>query len=916
MANNWPIRRHLFALVLAIVLPMLGLLAYSLQAEVRGNLREASNATETVAQIAAADAQRFINDARLILDGLARRPKVRALDAGNCDEILGDYKNFLPQFINMAIADAAGSVVCSAVAPPGAARASIAGAAWLEQARRANAFIAGHPHVGPVSGRWVSVLAAPVQDDGGRFKGVIGLSIDLVGHPPVAENVRLPAGMVVQIVERGGTVIASSVAPQDAVGRPFPVKAVLDKVNAEGQGQTWTSGRGAGMVYGYAPVAGSDWFVICSVPATTIYYQAAGRAAGTALALLLLTLGAGLFAYHLGRRMVLPIIDMTETAQAVARGELGRRARAGGPQEIARVAAQFNSMLDVRLAAEAKYRNLLESASDAIVVVNVGRRIILANAKTEAMFGYSHAEMIGQSVEMLLPQRFAADHARQVDAYLDRPEPRQRRSVGGLAMFGRRKNGGEFPVEISLSPLHTDDGLIVSSIIRDISERKDYEARLLYMAQYDEVTGLANRNLLRERLGQALARAADGGRQVGLILLNADRFKEVNDTLGHRVGDLVLRSMAERLSAELLGVASVARPGGDEFAIIVENAGPAAQVQALAERIHEWFRAPLQVDAQEIFLSVSIGITVYPDDGDSVEALLVNADVAMYESKQEGRDTFSFYTPALDARGRRRLQLETHLRRALANGELLLHYQPQVDVRSGQVKGVEALVRWDSPELGCISPLEFIGIAEETGLIDPIGRWILRTACLQAKRWQDAGHAPIAMAVNLSPRQFRQQALAAQVEQALRESGLAPAWLELEITEGMLMRRPEEAEQTLRQITATGVRIALDDFGTGYSSLAYLKRFPVGTLKIDQSFVRDLHRDPDDAAIVTAVISLAKSLNMEIVAEGVELPEQLAFLASLDCDYYQGYLFSKPIAADDLGALLARGRAAGAPPPG
>lgn len=902
MADSWTIRRHLFALVLAIVLPMLGLLAYSLQANLRSTLHEASTATETVAQIAAADAQRFINDSRQILAGLARRPKVRSLDERNCDSILKDFNDFLPQFANIAMTDITGRIVCTALPVAPGKQATVAEAAWFAQARQANQFITGHPHIGPISGKWVSVLAYPIQDEQGRFNGVIGLPINLAKYQPVASNVSLPPGMTVTLVSRDGITIASSNDAANVVGRPYPESALLAEITTDKKGQIWLADWHGGMVYGYAQVADSDWIAICGIPATTIYADAAVNALRGGAIVLLLAIIGGLLAYYLGRRMVLPIIDITETAEAVARGEFGRRAQRQGPTEIQHVAAQFNHMLDVRLRAEAKYRNLLESASDAIVIVNEQRSIILANTQAELMFGYAHGELIGQLIDALLPDRYQPKHSQLADDFIDNPHTLAMRPE--RTVFGKRKDGSEFPAEISLSPLRTDEGLIVSSIIRDISERRRYEERLLYMAQYDEITGLPNRNLLRDRLTQAIARADQERQGLGVILLNTDRFKEINDTLGHHIGDQVLQAMATRLQSQLGDSTTIARPGGDEFVVIVDPIIDETQLQVQVERIHELFAPPVCVDGQEIFVSVSIGISVYPNDGQSSEQLLTNADIAMSQSKQEGRNTFCFFTPAMDARAMQRLKLETHLRRALANQELVLHYQPQVDVSSGQIKGVEALVRWNSPELGLVSPLTFIGIAEETGLIDSIGEWILRTACAQNQDWQALGLPPITMAVNLSARQFRQKGLANQVQRALLDSGLAARWLELEITESMLMRQPEEAEQTLLRLSATGLKISLDDFGTGYSSLAYLKRFPVGTLKIDQSFVRDLHHDADDAAIVTAVISLAKSLNMEIVAEGVELAEQLAFLKSLDCHYYQGYFFSKPLPAAALTALL------------
>jgi diguanylate cyclase (GGDEF)-like protein/PAS domain S-box-containing protein len=900
MPNNWPIRRHLFALVLAIAIPMATLWTYSLQSNISRNIAEAGSMTLSLAQIAAADAQRFVRDSGLLLSGLARRPKVKALDPANCDSILQDFKEFLPQFANLAIADGAGTVVCSAIPQRAGKPASVAGTTWFKQVSQVNRYIAGHLHIGPISKKWVSVLAYPVQDDQGRFIGAIGLPIDLVKYRPLPDNLNLPAGTAFHIVQADGTIIAASEAPEQWVGKPFPDREVVSRANQEKQGQMWTAQRLEGKVFGYAPIAGTDWFVVSSVPIPAVLDNILANAAGSGGALLAVALLSGLLAYYLGRRIVMPIIGIAGTAKAVAEGDLNRRAEVAGPLEIEDVAHQFNAMLDVRLRTEQKYRNLLETATDAIVIVNDAPHIIFANAQAERLFGFSSEELIGQPIETLIPQRFHDTHAALGTKYVHRPHPPQ--MSYGRALVARRKDGSEFPVEVSLSPLMTAEGMIVSSIIRDVSERKHYEERLLQLAQYDTLTGLPNRHLTQERLDHAIALAEREGMKVAILLLDLVRFKQLNDTLGHRTGDRILQAVGDRLVVSLHDTCTITRPGSDEFLVMEKLAGD-GEILRLSEAIQAAFAEPLRVDEEEFFLSVRTGIAVYPDDGQDSETLLKNADVALHHAKRDEHAS-AFYTPEMGVRAADRLTLENRLRRALPNNELLLHYQPQVDVHDGHIHGMEALVRWQNPERGLVPPDQFIGIAEQTGLIESFGEWILRTACAQNKAWQDMGLPPVTMAVNISARQFRQKNLIQIVRSALEDTGLEPRWLELEITESMLMTRPEEAEQTLHQITDMGVKVALDDFGTGYSSLAYLKRFPVHSLKIDRSFVRDIHTDPDDAAIVAAVISLAKSLDMGLVAEGVELKEQLDFLRSLDCELYQGYYFSKPVPAEQCTSML------------
>lgn len=901
MPYSWSIRRHLYALVLAVVVPMAILLAYSIQSNVRSHLADASSITLTLAQISAADAQRLVHDSGQMLAGLAKRPKVRALDPANCDAILRDFKEFFPQFANVAIADKSGAVVCSALTSRTGKRASVAGTTWLRQVEEANAYVAGYPHMGPISGKWVSVLAFPIQDEHGRFAGAVGFPIDLVKYRPLQANVNLPKGTVIRMITGDGTILASSEDPATWVGRKLDDGALVARIRAEGHGQTWISSGLDGTVYGYTPVAGTDWYVVSSVPAAAILDEVLANASKNSALLLLLAIIAGFAAYQIGRRIVRPIIDIAGTAKAVATGHLDRRAPVVGPREIKDVAEQFNTMLTVRQRTEEKYRNLLESATDAIVIVNSGGGIIFANGQAESMFGYENKELVGQAIEVLVPPALRNMHGAKMARFVADPQSRQ--MAPGTELRAIRKDGKEFPVEITLSPLMTDEGLIISAIIRDISERKRYEERLVYLAQFDALTGLPNRNLLRDRLEQALSRAIRDGNRVVLILIDVDRFQELNDTLGYRMGDALLRAIGDRLATTLPETATVARPGGDEF-IVMEKVRAEGQILLMGETIREAFNAPFHLDGEDSFISVSIGISVSPNDGLDADTLLKNVDFAMYQAKHDGRNTFRFYAPEMDKRASERVLIENHLRRALSRNELLLHYQPKVDSRSGRLLGVEALARWENPELGTVPPSRFIPVAEETGLMESIGDWILRTGCAQNKQWQDEGIPPIVVAINISASQFRRSDLVRTVSAALDATGLAPQWLELEITESMLMERPEEAEEVLCRIAAMGVGIALDDFGTGYSSLAYLKRFPVRNLKIDRSFVREIHTDPNDAAIVRAVVSLAKSMDLELVAEGVELREQLDCLISLDCHVYQGYYFSKPLCAGSCTSLL------------
>ncbi|MBC7996175.1 MAG: EAL domain-containing protein [Rhizobacter sp.] len=438
----------------------------------------------------------------------------------------------------------------------------------------------------------------------------------------------------------------------------------------------------------------------------------------------------------------------------------------------------------------------------------------------------------------------------------------------------------------------------------EIAERRIADQRVTHMAHHDVLTGLPNRTLLTDRVDQAIARAHRSGKKVAVLFLDLDRFKNVNDSLGHSVGDQLLQAVAKRLTACLREEDTAARLGGDEFIVSLPDVADSAEAAYVAARILAELAKPFSVLGHQLPAEASIGIALCPDDGDSAHTLMRNADTAMYHAKESGRANYQFFSAHMNERVSRRLTTETNLRRALEHGEFTLHYQPLIELASGRIDGAEALVRWPQPDQRLVAPGEFIPVAEETGLIVPLGEWVLREACRQAQAWQ-ALQPGLRIAVNLSARQFRQKNLVSMIEQALGDTGLAPHLLELELTEGMLMHHADETVRTLSQLDEMGVRLAIDDFGTGYSSLSYLKRFPIHTLKIDRSFMQDLSSGSDDAAIVTAIIALARSLNLQVTAEGVETDAQVVALRKLSCDLAQGFHFARPMPAAEFAQRLA-----------
>ena len=456
---------------------------------------------------------------------------------------------------------------------------------------------------------------------------------------------------------------------------------------------------------------------------------------------------------------------------------------------------------------------------------------------------------------------------------------------------------------------YEDLSRLCAAVTREMSEvsvrldRQMTRASLDHHTRFDTLTNLPNRTTFLDRLTLALVQAARHRKMLAIVYVDLDRFKNIVDTLGHHVGDQILKEVAQRISGCLVDGDTVARLGGDEFVILLTDIDRADRAVQVAQRIIEVLQTAFKSGGHELHITTSIGISLYPYDGEDGGALMKNADTALYRAKEQGRNNYQLYTPAMNARAFERLAMENSLRKALERKQFLIHYQPQIDLKTGMIVGVEALLRWQHPDLGLVYPSEFIGMAEETGLIVPLGAWVLRTACEQSKAWQESGFPPITMAVNLSGRQFQDHTLMETITRIIHEVDIEPQRLELEITESIAMQHADYSHIMLRDLKSRGVKIALDDFCTGYSSLSYLKKFPIDTLKIDQSFVRDLTTDANDAAIANAVIVLAHSLHLSVVAEGVETEAQARFLREHGCDRWQGYLFTQPLASPLFEAL-------------
>lgn len=539
-------------------------------------------------------------------------------------------------------------------------------------------------------------------------------------------------------------------------------------------------------------------------------------------------------------------------------------------------------------------RKAVENMQIGVTITDAKGKIIYTNPADAEIHGYSVEELINKEARIFSPPD------------IRKPMPQSPRKRFRRESVNVRKDGSTFPVYLMSDVVINEKGDVLATVTtcEDISERKRNEETIRNLAFFDALTGLPNRSLFNDRLRQELAKARRHNQLLVVMFIDLDRFKVINDTFGHNTGDLFLQALAARLKGIVREGDTVGRLGGDEFIFLFPDINHIEDADAIVRKIIERLSEVFVLNGKELYITASIGISVFPDSGDDVETLVKNADTAMYYAKEQGRNNYQFYTPSISATTAEKLRLESSLRKALQQDELVLHYQPQVDLVNGKIIGAEVLLRWQNDDYGLMPPGRFIPLAEETGLIQSIGEWLLRSACIQTKNWQEAGLPPILMSVNVSMHQFKEKSFIKTLKNILHETNLDPQYLLLEITESALMLNTDLTISMLKELKSFGIHIAIDDFGTGYSSLSYLKYLPLSKVKLDQSFVHSVTLNPNDEAICRAIIAMAHSMSLKVVAEGVEKTDQLSFLRSHKCDEAQGFLFSKPVPAEDFMNLL------------
>jgi len=905
------LRSRLLLLMLIAITPWVAAMGYQLWMARQHAIDDAIGDALDLARSVASTQSQAVSNAYNLSQVLSALPEIREGTPEACRQRLLEIYRHTGDYANLVVTDARGKMLCAA---KGSGATDFSDRDWYQHAITDRHFVTGRFVIGKLQGLPILPTAQPVLNQQGQVERIVLVPINVAWLERLLKQARIGEDAVITVLDRHAIVMARQPADPQRIGKPSSLSPLADAIalgKEEGTGEA-VNGNRLPILFAYAHLPGegkgsSNVYVSVSIPKQRVLAQAYRNFSvnlGLLGALTLLAvIGIWVFTEAFVLRKVRALIVV---AERIATGDFSARAALldGGRSELGELARAFD---DMAASIEQNFQQtigVMEVAPEAIIISDAQGRITRANAQTQKLFGYSADELLGQPIEMLVSEGLRKDYVDYRRDYVYSPIARDMSTRNDV--FACRKDGTQFPVDVRRGTLNTAQGLLVISAVRDISERKQFEAQIIQQATHDALTSLPNRLFFRDLLGRAMGQAERSEKLLAVIFLDLDGFKNINDTLGHEAGDALLGIIAGRLVATLRKDDVVARQGGDEFTILLQGINVYQDIVQIAEKILAAIAVPVQYETHEMHITASIGITIYPFDDVEPENLLRNADTAMYQAKQAGKNNFRFYTAEMNSVIRERMEIEQGLRRALQENQFELYYQPQAAIQNLETVGMEALIRWHHPELGMIPPAKFIPVAEESGLIVPIGEWVLRTACRQISAWRAAGLPAIKVAVNLSARQFREVKLLDTIKTILDECGLSAhaAALELELTESMVMQHVEEYVVTLNKLHAMGVQISIDDFGTGYSSLSYLKRFPINTLKIDQSFVQGITDDAEDAAIATAIVMLGHSLKFKVIAEGVETAEQLALLRGIGCDEIQGYYLSRPLPRAQMEAFL------------
>jgi diguanylate cyclase (GGDEF)-like protein/PAS domain S-box-containing protein len=916
MWNHLHIR--LLAIVAVATLPLLLLLIADHQ-QLHTQAHEAADRRILDLLHAAVVPENIVADnAKQVLRIMAFAQEMEQPDAATCSALAGRLLKTQTNFGNIGAVWPDGRVFCSA--RPMSAAVSAADRAWFKDAISKNDLSIGQLVVGRITGERSITIGYPLRNADGTLRAVLFGALRLDWLTRLVESAPLSPGWVAAAHGQDGFVIARHPDPENLRGKTMPDHELIRFIQTRPPVslRELAGADGVRRLYGITPLhlpGGDIYFVIGAPPQLVFAGIEQGFVRSIALTLAVAVLSF-LLAWWLVQR------DFLRFSQALGRsfrqlsnGDLAARCDASVKvPELRAIVDDFNRMTETLQQLDSAHRKdetdlrlaaiVFDASNEGILIADAAHTILRVNPSFCEITGYTAEEAIGRSTKLLNSGRQDARF------YATMWQSLESRGRWRGEIINRRKDGTLYPEWLSISVVRDASGAAQYYMGQffDLTQQKEMDRRLQQLLNYDTITGLPNRTLFTDRLQQALLLAQRSNAGVAVFWIDLVRFRTVNDTLGHQTGDAVLAEIGRRLGTLVRAGDSAACLSADEFGLVMSAYTQESDIGTYAERLLSAISVPMQIAGVSLVVDANIGISVYPKDGRQVDDLLKAADVALARAKEGGRAAFRFFAPGMDLAAERRLRLETELRGALAAGQLSMHYQPQIDLATGRVCGMEALMRWTHPVLGPISPVEFIPLAEEAGLIGALGAWSLQVACRQNKAWLDSGLPPLQVAVNLSPRQFHQSDVVELIRSTLQETGLPPALLELELTETAFIGDVTEAARIIQGIKALGVQLALDDFGTGYSSLSYLSGFPFDKIKIDQSFVRDVTTNPVNAAIATATIAMARSLDLVVLAEGVETDAQMNFLRTRRCEAMQGHLFSKALPAELLTELLKGGR--------
>ena len=956
------IRVQLLVLALAAIVPVAGAVIYAIVDASRASLAQMEDQVRNVAAMTASEIATRLAENEELLSRLARRPLIKTMNPARCDPFADEFARVHPDYFNLTVRDAVGNRICSVLPVPPAG--VVAKFPWFQEVIRGSRLVAGDAVRDVATGLWFSALLYPVHDDPGTVIGVLVISVDLMKLQgrvmPTA-----PKDVVVSVIDRQGKFLMRSENPDLWIGTGVRnIETIREaQLHAEGSYRA-QSVDGVHRYFAHHAVPGTGWLVSAGIPEDALlapFRQKLWIAVAVVVATLLVTL---VLVRRLAAAIAKPVHDLEAAAAKVSSGDLSARAPVGGPAEIANVAHEFNRMVESRSLAEARIRNLnrihamLSRINALIVRVRVREELFRESCRiaVEAgQFRMAWIGLVGRGAEEVKPLAWdgdVRDFFEVVPLELTQPQPEghaltaravremepvvsndvaneqqrmlkkelARRGINSLAIIplivGREAVGVMALYAAETGFFDAEEMKLLGELADDIAfalEHIETAEKLDYVAYYDVLTGLANRSLFNERLTQRMKVAGDE-QGLALVILDIERFKTVNDSLGRHAGDELLKLIGRRLAHRSGDPGLVGRLGGDHFALMLDGKRSADEIASAVEnQVRDYFSEAFRLEnGTELRLSVRGGIALFPRDGSDFETLNRNAEAALKRAKASG-ERLVFYAGHMTERVAEKLTLENKMRLALDREEFVLHYQPKVDLESRHIEGVEALIRWRSPDVGLVPPMDFIPLLEETGMILEAGAWAMRRAALDHRDWVERGLAAPRISVNVSAFQLRKRDFVQTVQAALAQDAASPG-LDLEITESLLMEDVEENIRKLAAVRDLGVSIAVDDFGTGYSSLRYLARLPVQTVKIDRSFIVTMLKDSNTMTLVSTIISLAHSLRLKVVAEGVEAEEQAVILRALKCDQMQGYLISKPLPLIELRAFLGSARPAARQP--